>query len=129
MSENFILSLLKDLTLSNIDFVVCGGIAWVLQGCERTTFDLDIAVSFEVENLRKIVKFFKENPDFVPRIPEPIEKLMDENAGDNWIKKKNAFLYTLVTKDGMFQVNIFLQYPLDFKTLKDNADIFKYRRC
>ncbi|MCX7726058.1 MAG: hypothetical protein N2053_04335 [Chitinispirillaceae bacterium] len=31
----------------------------------------------------------------------------------------------MITKDGMFQVDIFLQYPIDFTTLKKNADIFK----
>ncbi|MCX7726059.1 MAG: hypothetical protein N2053_04340 [Chitinispirillaceae bacterium] len=74
-NENFLLNFLKELVLKDIDFVVCSGIACVLHGSERTTFDLDIAVSFEKENIEKIINFFKENSNFIPRIPEPIEKL------------------------------------------------------
>ncbi len=124
-NENFILDLLKKLVENEIDFVVCGGIACVLQGCERTTFDLDIAVSFENENIERLVRFFKENSVFIPRIPEPIEKLKDKAIREKWIKEKNALVYTLITKDGMFQIDIFLWYPIDFETLKRNADIFK----
>ncbi len=124
-NENFILDLLKKLVMNEVDFVVCGGIACVLQGCERTTFDLDIAVSFENENIERLVSFFKENSVFIPRIPEPIEKLKDKATREKWIKEKNALVYTLITKDGMFQIDIFLWYPIDFETLKRNADVFK----
>ena len=34
--------LMKALSESGVKFVVCGGVACVLQGVERATFDLDI---------------------------------------------------------------------------------------
>ena len=60
----------------------------------------------------------------IPRIPEPLENLIDEKRRKYWIEHKNAMIYTVLSKNGMLQVDIFLTYPIDFNDLKKNADDF-----
>lgn len=53
--KNFIFEFIKLLVSQNIDFVICGGIACILQGCERTTLDLDINVNLIEKNIEKLI--------------------------------------------------------------------------
>ncbi|OHD09730.1 MAG: hypothetical protein A2086_04115 [Spirochaetes bacterium GWD1_27_9] len=122
--KNFIFDFIKKLSENNIDYVICGGVACILQGCERTTFDLDINIFMSDKNLEKLVKLLKKLK-FIPRIPEPMENLLKSEIRETWIKEKNALVYTVISNTGLFQVDIFLTYPIDYETLKRNANILE----
>ena len=59
-----------------------------------------------------------------PRIPEPIENILDADKRKNWIEEKHALVYTLLTEFGDFQIDLFLVYPISFASLQKNADEF-----
>ncbi|MBI5402961.1 MAG: hypothetical protein HY959_06145 [Ignavibacteriae bacterium] len=117
-------SLLKELAGASVHYVVCGGVACVLQGVERSTYDLDLAVSFEKENLEKLIEITKKF-DLIPRIPEPVENLFDEKKRKQWIEEKNAVVYTFVSRKGPLQLDIFLSYPGSFDDLFKNVNIIQ----
>lgn len=48
--------LIKFLIRSPVDFVLIGGFAAVLHGCNRTTRDIDICILFDQENLQQLEK-------------------------------------------------------------------------
>jgi len=54
--ESHLVEILCTLSDHHVDFVVAGGVAMVLHGVERTTLDLDVAVSLEPENLRRFLE-------------------------------------------------------------------------
>ncbi|MDQ3022482.1 MAG: hypothetical protein M3R36_18230 [Bacteroidota bacterium] len=54
---------------------------------ERATYDIDLSVSFEKSNLEKIIKVVQKF-GLKPRIPEPVENLLDENKRKDWVEKK-----------------------------------------
>jgi predicted nucleotidyltransferase len=116
--------LLKELSDANVKFVVCGGVACVLQGVERSTYDIDLSVSFDSDNLNKLIDITKKF-GLKPRIPEPVENLLDEKKRGDWIEKKGALVYTFVSNSGPLQIDIFLSYPKTYDELKENADIVK----
>jgi hypothetical protein len=122
--KNFIFEFLKQLVTHKINFVICGGIACILQGCERTTLDLDINVNLTEKNIEKLITLLKKEK-FITRIPEPIENFKYKENREKWIKDKNALVYTVFSKDSLLQVDIFLYYPIDFKTLKNNSNIIE----
>ncbi|HEY5122111.1 MAG TPA: hypothetical protein VIK14_00085 [Ignavibacteria bacterium] len=117
-------NLLKELSKANIKYVVCGGVACVLQGVERATFDLDIAFSFTKEDLDKLLKI-TEKFKLIPRIPEPVKNLYDEEKREKWVREKGALVYTFFSSSGPLQIDIFLSYPISFQELFVNADIIK----
>lgn len=113
--------LIKELSGAGIKYVVCGGVACVLQGVERATYDLDISVSFDNANIDKIIKV-ADKFKLIPRIPEPVEALKDEIKRKNWLEKKGALVYTFVSKKTPLQLDIFLSYPRSYEELFENAD-------
>ena len=124
MESDLIYSILKDLTKTDIKYVVCGGIACVIHGVERATYDLDIYAELYEENLRKIIEISKKY-EMIPRIPEPIENLISEEKRKEWIEKKGAMVFTLVSKTSPLQIDLFLRYPIEFNELYSNSEKVK----
>lgn len=113
--------LLRELSTVGVQFVICGGIACVLQGVERATYDLDIAISFEKQNIEKILKVAKKF-NLTPRVPEPAESLLDDKKRQEWIDSKGALVFTFVSGNSPLQIDIFLKYPKTYPELSKNAD-------
>ncbi len=116
--------LMKELSRNEVDFVVCGGVACVLHGVERATYDLDIAIAFERKNIEKVINSAKSF-SLKPRIPEPAERLLDEERRKFWIEKKGALVYTFTSDDSPLQMDIFLSELIPYKELKKKASIFE----
>lgn len=121
--RNHLLELIGTFADEHVEFVVCGGVACVLQGCDRTTFDIDLAVRLTRENLERCIVAARRSR-LSPRIPEPIEHLLDDQIRRRWVTEKNALVYTLLDSDSLLQVDIFLKYPIDFDDLRSDADRF-----
>lgn len=121
---NHLFDFIKRLVEYEIDFVICGGVACVLQGCDRTTFDIDINVPLKGENIHRLVELVK-NIDLRPRNPEPLENILKEENRIRWLEQKNALVYTLTDSTGLLQINIFLRYPIPWQELKSGADSFE----
>lgn len=121
--KNFLFDIVVELSKRGVDFVVCGGVACVLQGCERTTFDVDLNLHMSPVNLKKAVEVFRAMK-YSPRIPEPVEFLFDEDVRSKWVSEKDALVYTFVSGTGQVQVDVFLRYPVGYDDLKKNADVF-----
>ena len=119
---NELRNLIKELSKVGIKYVVCGGVACVLHGVERTTFDLDLSVDLTEENLLKLIELSKKF-NLQPRIPEPIENLLDPEKRKDWVEKKNALVYTFMGKNSAIQMDIFLSYPISYFELIKNAEI------
>jgi len=113
--------ILSALSRAKVEYVLCGGVACVLQGCDRTTQDLDIHLAMDRENLEKALTVFR-NLDFRPRIPEPMEAFLDPQRRESWRSEKNALVFTLVSGDGLYQVDLFLAYPVPWDELRAGAD-------
>lgn len=122
--RNYLFELIRAFVDEGVDFVVCGGVACVLQGSERTTFDIDIYARLTPENLDRVIAAAKKL-GLSPRIPEPIELLKDEDRRKAWVEEKNALVYTLNDKDSFLQVDLFLRYPISYPRLRSEADTFE----
>ncbi|RLD12370.1 MAG: hypothetical protein DRI22_05375, partial [Caldiserica bacterium] len=61
-------SILEELSKRNILFIVVGGVAVNLHGIPRMTYDIDILLKMEDENLRKFCSLMKEK-GYKPKVP------------------------------------------------------------
>ena len=122
--RNYLFEVIRAFVESGVDFVVCGGVACVLQGCERTTFDIDIYARLSPANLDRVIAAAREL-GLTPRIPEPIGDLKDEERRRVWIEEKNALVYTLIDEEGFVQVDLLVSYPIEYSRLESNADVFE----
>ncbi len=121
-TENLLLRTLTALSDAGVGFVVCGGVACILQGVARATHDLDLRVALDEANLRAFIRV-AHALRLRPRIPEPIEALLDPARRADWVTTKHAVVYTLLSDDGAFSVDVFLRYPIAFADLHAHADL------
>lgn len=107
---------------ANVDFIVAGGVACVLQGVERVTLDLDLSVSFAPDNLNVFLEVMKQL-GMVPRAPVPPEYLADPDARREMIHGKHSVVFTFQHPDDpLWQMDIFLLDNLSYPALKDSCD-------
>ncbi|MEO6694588.1 MAG: hypothetical protein ABIY50_07625 [Ignavibacteria bacterium] len=116
-----LIELLKELSKAHVKYIICGGVACVLHGVERATYDIDLSVSFEKSNLQKIVEVTKRF-NLKPRIPEPVENLYNESIRKDWVEKKDALVYTFVSDNSPLQLDVFLSYPKSYEELFINCE-------
>ncbi|MDY6967639.1 MAG: hypothetical protein SVR08_03135 [Spirochaetota bacterium] len=122
-SNNYLLEMINDLFVNNIDFIIAGGVALVLHGIERMTLDLDISVSMTESNLNKLIITLK-NMGLTPRVPVPAESLLDPVKRRSFVTDKNAMVFTFIDTNNPFrQIDIFLTDDLSYNALIDDTDI------
>lgn len=68
---------------------MCGGVACIMRGVARATHDLNIAVAMETRDLRGIVRMARK-PGLRPRVPEPLEALLDADRLRAWVEQNHA---------------------------------------
>jgi hypothetical protein len=107
---------------ADVDFVIGGGVACVLQGVERFTLDLDIAINLTPENLKRFAAVMKEQR-LTPRVPVPPDVLLNPDAVKMMVEEKHALVFTFVdAKNPMRHVDVFLRDDLSYDVLNRHAD-------
>lgn len=112
-----------ELARQNVKFIICGGVAAVLQGVERLTLDLDLSVASESENLSKFLKVM-DKLSMQPRVPLPPEVLLDSRKVKAMREEKGALVFTFLDPNNPYkQVDIFLTEEMDYDNLIDHVEI------
>jgi hypothetical protein len=125
--ESHLVEILCTLSDHHVDFVVAGGVAMVLHGVERTTLDLDIAVSLEPENLHRFLQAIA-NLRLVPRAPVPAEIILDQQRIAELIREKNALVFTFWSPQEPYrQIDLFLTRENSFDDLVADAYLLEIR--
>lgn len=107
---------------AQVDFVIGGGVACVLQGVERFTLDLDVAVNLTPENLGRFLSAMKTQ-GLAPRVPVQPESLLDPEVRRMIVEEKNALVFTFMDlNDPRRHVDMFLRDDLSFESMNAQAD-------
>lgn len=127
---NHLEQIITGLADEQVNFIICGGVALVLQGVERSTIDLDLSVSFEPQNLQRFIKVMKQL-ELAPRSPVGYDFILNKDNVDQIVKEKNALVFTFVHgKHHERQVDVFLTEDLSYDTLipkSDSLDIYNHK--
>lgn len=86
--------LLKMLVEGEVDFVLVGGLAVALQGYERVTMDVDIALAMDEVNLQRLIACAKAN-GLQPVMPVQIESLAQPQLLEKWQRQKGMLAFGL----------------------------------
>ncbi|MBV8587193.1 MAG: hypothetical protein JO308_12965 [Verrucomicrobia bacterium] len=110
-----------------VNFVVAGGVALVLHGVERITYDLDLAIDQEPANLRLfLVEIARLG--FIPRAPVPPDSLLDPVIVQRMVLEKHAIVFSFWSPDEPYkQIDIFLTKENSFADLLVDAEIIQLR--
>ncbi|HXN35089.1 MAG TPA: hypothetical protein VN877_02895 [Opitutaceae bacterium] len=114
--------ILSELAAANVEFIVGGGVACVLQGVERVTMDVDLAVLMAPPNLRAFLAVM-DRLGLRPRVPIPPESLLDPGTLRRITEEKHALVFTFLDPDlPVRQVDIFLREDLSFGALLPHSE-------
>lgn len=86
--------LLRALSAAQVRYVLVGGMAVQLHGYFRTTFDVDLVLAMDDENLTRFIGVAKQL-ELVPSIPVPIDSLRNAAQIDQWHREKGMLAFTL----------------------------------
>ena len=85
------------LNRARVRYLVVGGVAAVLYGVHRTTWDVDVSVQLTVANLKRLEHAFRRL-GFERRVPAPITGLADPQTRRHWIVHKGMRVYSYIER-------------------------------
>ena len=115
-----LLEILTELHDHGVDFVIAGGVAGVLHGGSRVTFDLDIVPSLAPDSWRAAVDLLWALGSR-PRIPEPLERIRDVEHVRRWRVEKNMLALNFRTSDDTAEVDLLVSHSDEFEQLRRRA--------
>lgn len=115
----------KRLNRKHVDYVVVGGVAFVLHGVIRLTADLDLMINLNEKNITKFVDVLHEL-GYKPRIPVIAEELIDPDKRSYWFKEKNMKVFSFYhPKASISLIDVFIFEPVPYKRIKADSVKFK----
>lgn len=122
----FIQTFFNELNKNNIRYVLVGGLAVNLHGIPRSTFDIDIIIALDNNNIEQfwnVIKYFNMSP----RQPITLNQLKYPQVRQSWIKDKNLIALTFHQNDPpQMEVDLLLQtFDMSFDDIYNNAVTFK----
>lgn len=113
----FFESTIKALHDADVRYVVVGGLAVVLHGHIRATFDLDLIVDLGEGEAAKAVDTLTAL-GLIPRAPVPASDFADPASRKRWIEEKGMTVFSLWDPDDPTRsVDLFVEEPIRFDEL------------
>jgi hypothetical protein len=104
----------------NVDFVIVGGVAAVLHGGSRVTFDLDIVPSLSPQSWQAAVDLLW-SLGARPRIPESLDRIRDVDQVRCWQNEKGMLALNFRTPDGSTEVDLLVSESDQFEALRQRG--------
>nr|AMK59146.1 hypothetical protein Slit_0055 [uncultured bacterium UPO42] len=116
-----IAELLQSLSDGHVQYVLVGGLAVQLHGFLRATFDIDLVLAMNDENLTRFIAVAKRH-GLLPAIPAPIESLANASQIDQWHHEKGMLAFSLrEPQAGGGVVDVLVRPEISFDKLVANA--------
>jgi hypothetical protein len=113
--------LLNTLAQASVDFVLVGGLAVQLHGFMRMTYDVDLVLAMDDQNLTKFIDVAKRL-GLAPVIPVSIDSLRNPALIEQWYQEKGMLAFALREQIVAGTVVDVLVRPLvSFERLKADA--------
>lgn len=114
-------SLLGALSAAQVRYVLVGGMAVQLHGYFRMTFDVDLVLAMDDENLTRFIGVAKQM-GLVPSIPVPIDSLRNAAQIEQWHREKGMLAFALrEPQTGGGVVDVLVRPEVSFEQLLQNA--------
>jgi predicted nucleotidyltransferase len=111
----------KELNAIGIDYLVVGGLAVNFHGVPRMTYDIDLMVLLEPENILKLVRKLTQW-GYRPKIPIDPKDLADETKRDSWIREKGMKALNFYSETlPIGEIDIVIDSPISYEELRSRA--------
>ena len=114
-------AIFKELNKLSIDYLVVGGLAVNFHGIPRMTYDIDLMILLQQENILKLVKRFSQW-GYRPKVPVDPRDLADEVERNVWIDEKGMKAFNFYSeKLAIAEIDLVLDSPIPYEELKQRA--------
>lgn len=109
--------LLHALGAAQVDYVLVGGLAVQLHGFQRATFDVDLVLAMNDDNLVRFIGVARET-GLVPAFPVPLDALRDALQIDRWHRDKGMLAFSLrESRVGGTSVDVIVKPEVPFEDM------------
>jgi predicted nucleotidyltransferase len=114
-------TIFKELNGLGIDYLVIGGLAVNFHGVPRMTYDIDLMVLLEQENILKLVTKLTQW-GYKPKIPIDPRELADEMKRNSWIQDKGMKALNFYSETlPIAEIDIVIETPIPYEQLRSRA--------
>jgi hypothetical protein len=108
------LAIFKKFNEKGVRYIVVGGIAVNLHGIPRMTYDIDLLLDLEDDNLRRFLRLVK-GWGFKPKIPVDIMEFAEKDKRQDWIKNRDMKAFTLINPEwAVSEIDVIIDSPVDY---------------
>ncbi|MBI5025328.1 MAG: nucleotidyl transferase AbiEii/AbiGii toxin family protein [Nitrospirae bacterium] len=114
-------SLFKEFNKLKVDYLVVGGLAVNFHGVPRMTYDIDLMILLQSENISKLVAKLVDW-GYRPKIPVNPMDLADEGKRSLWISEKGMKAMNFYSETSPIgEIDIVFDSPIPYDELKSRA--------
>jgi len=113
MKLNTLEAVFQSLNEAEVRYLVAGGLAVVAHGYGRVTFDIDLVIQLQPENVRRSMQAL-ERLGYKPLVPVKATDFADPETRKSWIEEKNMVVFQLHSDQHLeTRIDIFVSEPFD----------------
>jgi hypothetical protein len=111
----------KALDTAKARYLIVGGLAVAAHGHGRATFDIDLVVQLQPENVKRAMTAL-ESLGYKPTVPVPAKQFADPALREMWIRDKNMVVFQMYSDQHReTRIDLFVEEPFDFDSEYDQA--------
>jgi predicted nucleotidyltransferase len=116
-------TIFKNMNEAGVDYIIVGGLAVNFYGVPRMTYDLDLMIDLNPENILKLVSRFSAW-GYQPRAPVDPRDLADEKKKIVWIQEKNRKAFSFYhDKEAIGEIDVLIDSPVPYEALRKRARV------
>jgi len=114
-------TIFKELNKLKVDYLVIGGLAVNFHGIPRMTYDIDLMVLLERQNIiRAVTKITQWG--YKPKIPVDPQDLGDKKKRNSWIRDKGMKAFNFYSESlPIGEIDLVIDSPIPYRQLKKRA--------
>jgi len=117
-------TLFKDMNEAGVDYMLVGGVAVNFYGIPRMTYDLDLMIALNPENILKLLSRLSDW-GYKPRAPVNPRDLVDEKKRRTWVREKNMKAFSFYhEKEAIGEIDVLIDLPMPYEELRERAKVF-----
>ncbi len=114
-------SIVRVLNEADVYYLIVGGLAVTAHGYGRVTFDVDLVLQLQPDNVRHALQAL-ESLGYKPFVPVKASDFADPDIRKSWIEEKNMVVFQLHSDQHQeTRIDLFVSEPFDFENEYNNA--------
>ena len=117
-------TLFMDMNEAGIDYMLVGGVAVNFHGVPRMTYDLDLMIALNPENILKLLSRLSDW-GYKPRARVNPHDLSDQTKRASWIREKNMKAFSFYhEKEAIGEIDLLIDLPKPYEEFREKAKLF-----